>query len=694
MIASRPSTRARLLAIGCAIGIAYGCASGGTPASQPPAAAPVITIERKVAWILRLEQQRVVLDAAVGADLRRLATDADPGVRRRAVLALGRIGTDAGLAALTGALSDTDEGVRATAAFALGLLGDPAAAPPLEAALSDPSALVRGRAAEGLGLIAASSSAPAVAKAAASCAALIAPIEPDDEAYPKSPEVEACRLSIQALVRLRQYDELARVVLDDRGQPVSAWWPVAYALQRIGDAKAADALNGLVNTPGVYTAAFAIRGLAGLKDPRVVAPALALAGRADADVRLRAQAIRALGQAGDNRAVASLLALTARPETPRNLVLEALSALGSIGSPRAFDAVLDLFAASSPQVRAAAMAAAARMDPEGFLLVLSSQERDRDWWVRAGLADVLATLPADRVRAALEDLAADPDVRVQAPALRALARIGAPEVDRRAFEALDAPDFGLRAAAAAVVGQRQPMGGDARLAAAYKRGTSDATPTARLAALDALARYQTAVVTETLTEALGDAEWPVRVHAAALLKQRGVSGAAPVRPAPLRQDPAFFETDRLLRPRFSPQAYLETAAGTVQIELDVIDAPITTATFVDLARAGFFNGLRVHRLIPNFVIQAGDPRGDGQGGPGYTIRDEFGLRPFVRGVVGMALGGPETGGSQFFITVSPQPHLDGRYTVFGRVVRGMDLLDGVSQGDVILRVVILDGSGG
>ena len=178
-----------------------------------------------------------------------------------------------------------------------------------------------------------------------------------------------------------------------------------------------------------------------------------------------------------------------------------------------------------------------------------------------------------------------------------------------------------------------------------------------------------------------------------ILRQRGVASAAPSRPAPLRYEAPFFESDRLLRPAYSPQAYIETAAGVIQIELDVIDTPFTTLSFIDLARAGFFNGLKIHRLIPNFVIQAGDPRGDGEGGPGYTIRDEHGLKPFVRGTVGMALGGADTGGSQFFITVSPQPHLDGRYTVFGRVVGGLELLDRVALGDVIVNITIHDGSG-
>jgi cyclophilin family peptidyl-prolyl cis-trans isomerase len=131
--------------------------------------------------------------------------------------------------------------------------------------------------------------------------------------------------------------------------------------------------------------------------------------------------------------------------------------------------------------------------------------------------------------------------------------------------------------------------------------------------------------------------------------------------------------------------------GTIEIELNVVDAPLTSWTFIELARAGFFNGLRVHRLVPNFVIQAGDPRGDGEGGPGYTIRDELSTLPYLRGTVGMALDGRDTGGSQFFITVSPQPHLDGNYTVFGKVVNGFDLLDRVQLWDVIQRVRIWDG---
>ena len=194
-----------------------------------------------------------------------------------------------------------------------------------------------------------------------------------------------------------------------------------------------------------------------------------------------------------------------------------------------------------------------------------------------------------------------------------------------------------------------------------------------------------------LTEALRDKDWPVRTRAAELLHGLGDATVAPVRPGATRQPAGFFESDALLHPPFSPHAYVETRLGTIEIELNMNDAPITSLTFMELARAGFFNGIKVHRLVPNFVIQAGDPRGDGQGGPGYSIRDELGMLPFVRGTVGMAIDWRDTAGSQFFITLSPQPHLDGKYTVFGRVVQGFELLDEVAQWDVIERVRIWDG---
>jgi peptidyl-prolyl cis-trans isomerase B (cyclophilin B) len=140
--------------------------------------------------------------------------------------------------------------------------------------------------------------------------------------------------------------------------------------------------------------------------------------------------------------------------------------------------------------------------------------------------------------------------------------------------------------------------------------------------------------------------------------------------------------------RVCAHATVDTERGSVVLRLFGSDAPLTVYNFVTLARAGFYDGLRFHRVVPDFVAQGGDPRGDGNGGPGYAIRDEINPNRYLRGTLGMALSGPHTGGSQFFITLSPQPHLDGGYTVFGQLVAGSDVLDRIVQGDRIVRVTI------
>jgi cyclophilin family peptidyl-prolyl cis-trans isomerase len=133
-------------------------------------------------------------------------------------------------------------------------------------------------------------------------------------------------------------------------------------------------------------------------------------------------------------------------------------------------------------------------------------------------------------------------------------------------------------------------------------------------------------------------------------------------------------------------ATINTVRGPIRLELFGADAPITVSNFLSLARSGYYRNTRFHRVVPNFVAQDGDPRDDGNGGPGYAIRDEMNRHRYERGAVGMALSGPDTGGSQYFITHSPQPHLDGHYTVFGRVVGGFDVLDKIVQGDLITKV--------
>jgi len=138
------------------------------------------------------------------------------------------------------------------------------------------------------------------------------------------------------------------------------------------------------------------------------------------------------------------------------------------------------------------------------------------------------------------------------------------------------------------------------------------------------------------------------------------------------------------------RAAIETEHGTMEIDLFASAAPKTVNNFVALARDGFYDGLTFHRVIPNFMIQGGDPDGTGRGGPGYKFEDETRNNPHRHetGSLSMANAGPNTNGSQFFITHAPQPHLNGKHTVFGRVVSGQEVVDAVRQGDRMLSVTI------
>lgn len=133
---------------------------------------------------------------------------------------------------------------------------------------------------------------------------------------------------------------------------------------------------------------------------------------------------------------------------------------------------------------------------------------------------------------------------------------------------------------------------------------------------------------------------------------------------------------------------METDKGDIQLMLYPQHAPRTVNNFVFLANEGYYDGITFHRVIDNFMIQGGDPTGTGRGGPGYTFKDEFEGNPLKheKGVISMANAGPNTNGSQFFITHSPQPHLNGKHTVFGEVVEGQDVVDQIQQGDAIRNV--------
>jgi cyclophilin family peptidyl-prolyl cis-trans isomerase/HEAT repeat protein len=709
-LASIATTCVAPVAAVCIALMASGCAT------VPPAASsvPVVTWEQKLGWMVRLEDQRILRDpnpppqvvlrpatqrepAIVAppppSDLVRLLGDREARVRRRAALAIGRVGLADGVEPLTRLLEDGEIEVRQMAAFGLGLIGERSARPALLTALKDPQPVLQGRAAEALGLLGDRSDAEAISvmvQAHIKAGALMG-LAPDDLTYPLSPPIEAVKLGLYALARLGAYEALAAAVLAN-GQPVSNWWPVAYALQRVGDARAAPALMALVNTPGRFTSSFAVKGLGSAKATQAAPTLRQIVEQQQQPAAVVIQAVRSLATLQDAAAVPVLTKVVVDPKSDATLRLEAMTALGTLITPSGLDLLLDLVSNSVPGIRAGALVALARVDPATFLSALASLEADRDWRVRVALATALGTLPSAQSLPRLTVMLQDSDQRVIAAVLSALASSKATGVERVLLERLAAEDLSVRAAAASALADLKIAAAVQPLIEAYRRSSSESSYTARAAVLGALARLDPAAARPVLTEALKDRDWAVRVRALTLLREQNVTGQdEAVRPAAEGRSITDPQWQALVAPPFSPHAFIDTDKGTIELELAVIDAPLTVGSFIALARKGFFKDVAIHRLVPDFVVQGGDPRGDGEGGPGFTIRDELNELPYLRGTVGMALDWKDTGGSQFFITHSPQPHLDARYTVFGRVVAGMDVVDRLVQWDVVRNVRIRDG---
>jgi peptidylprolyl isomerase len=263
------------------------------------------------------------------------------------------------------------------------------------------------------------------------------------------------------------------------------------------------------------------------------------------------------------------------------------------------------------------------------------------------------------------------------------------QVRKLAADALKRRDVAITATAAAVLTDSLLLAPDAAplLLEALAAQTLSDDLEAILAIVEGLGVTRDTRAMPALNEALRSPEPSVARAAAKALKQitgRDFSGQIPEPGSPLHTD---FDFRRLWSLPDTVQMTIETTSGPIAIELYTREAPFTVLNFVRLAtERRYFDGLTFHRVVPNFVVQGGDPRGDGWGGPGYTIRSEFTQRSYGTGSIGMASAGKDTEGSQFFITHSPQPHLDGRYTLFGRVVTGQQAVDRLQVGDRMTAV--------
>ena len=364
----------------CGIGAAIGCAR------TPTVVVPTLpTFDEKISWILRLEDQRLIRDTSdltssndaiedlealvqdvpMEPDLVLLLSDSEPQIRRRAALALGRLGLQEAVEPLISSLKDPQVEVRQMSAFSLGLIGDIQAASALLEALEDFEPIVQGRAAEALGRIGAIDAGPAIGRLISSHITTAYDLEPDDLSYPLSAEVEAFRLGLYALGTLGAYESLAEAVLQPNGQPILWWWPVAYALQSTGDPRALEALVTLAGVQGSVGVAFAAEGLGkvGHTNSTVAVDALlALLDLNRRDEKVIATAIQALSKLEDPRIGHELREFAIDLDLSPTLRLATLVALQYHHSAGATDVFIELMTDPWPPMRAAALKALARTD--------------------------------------------------------------------------------------------------------------------------------------------------------------------------------------------------------------------------------------------------------------------------------------------------------------------------------------------
>jgi len=657
------------------------------PAAPAAAGAPSSSRRETLHEIAVLEDARDADGARFAAFLADSATE----IRGRAVVALGRIGDAGSVGALVPLLDDPDAAVRAAAAFALGQIGSPEASAPLLQRVSPGEPEVAARALDALGKLGDKSLAPRIA------------------AFLRDPDATLRAHAAFALSRLGDSTAVPTLIEASRDASSDVRAQVLHALERIGDRRGARPALHLAGDPDPAVRAFALRAIAKLGADLASEPRLAealVAALADGDWRLRALAARA---AGDTRAApvapALLDALADRSTNVREAAAAALGempALDAALEERVRAALAALAADSSPGIRFRAGVSLAKRVGSAGLATLDPFLNDADPSVAAKVVGALGPVAPsgsfgtsgasrdDGFRPVLAARARDPRAEVRAGALGALAAFGEAADESLFVAALRDGDWVVASVAAEALADVGDSTAIPSLEAAYRarRGREEAET--RQTIVTTIGRIGGEAEAPFLREALADEEFLVRRAASEALADVAGEEAAPR----LRRSDAPPTAPAFGLPLGARAARIVTERGEILLELFGDESPATVSNFLSLAESGFYDGLRFHRVVPNFVIQAGCPRGDGWGSPGYTIRCEINERRYETGSLGMAHSGKDTGGSQFFITHSPQYHLDGRYTLFGRVIEGQDVVDAITEGDRILRVEPLAGEGG
>ncbi len=597
----------------------------------------------------------------------------DPELRAKAALAMGRIGGDFYTLPLELHLPDTVTSTARTKCFAAGLFGDSSLFNAL-LAVAQTDAAARPAAIEALGRDAAGEQTTQIA------------------AYLDDADSQVVYQTMLALWRAGEWSSAEKMVsiglsTDNRLIQYGA----LFALSRGGRVEGRELFRNFVSDADPEYRMLAYRGLGRIVDSAAVKTVSG--GLNDDDMRVVEASTRALSQFGSLGT--AYVAQRLPGLNDEKAVTLAVEAIGTDHDFPKAAAVIEQALRSDRRenVVAAAMKSLLQIEGVDALALIDEIVKQPTAYQRVKLAEGLAAIDPKAAEARLMPLFNDAEPTVRATALESLCDVDSTEAIRYLQRALDDSDYVVIATAVDIAAKRRTDTLIPAIATVFMEKRGVLPDDLKRDIIAACAEFgagtgHDSLLVDVLEEGCNDEWFVVREEASeALWETFGIDRRKRVGLARTKIEKHNYR-ELFEKYDVNPRAIIETARGSFTVELLYRTAPKTVDNFIALAGKHFYDGLIFHRVVPNFVVQGGCPRGDGWGGPGYTIRSEFNQEHYATGAVGMATSGKDTGGSQFFITLSPQPHLDARYTLFGRVTDGMDIVQQMVRGDTIRSITI------
>jgi len=586
----------------------------------------------------------------------------DSQVRAAAILALGRIGNPEAISYLIKALSDSDiENVKA-AIFALGLIGNKSVENELIGLLEEKPDL-NAEIIEALGML---KSRNAVDK-------ILYKMKGKNALIVKSGAYALASIEDKkALSEIRKYVSYT----DDDAREA-----IYYALYKMADSSSLDAFIKGLEDKNAWVRYYSAKGIGSIKEEEAL-PYLYNRIR-DPEWNVVVAILEALSNFKqiDIKKIESL-----KDSKNHHIRCELAKILSNYKGKEVLTVLKKLLKDKSDMVRKDAIISLSKVDEAEALKFAAKNYNKEGWIIKTGIAEALGNINSSKSIEMLKEMISDRDLRVKEAALEALGNFENSSIERIFSECIMDDDAAIRAICAKNLSKYKNKNFDEKYVKALIKSVYEKEYESQQLIIKSLLEVNKDLALDILKEMIKSENLGIRIMTAELLKEE------------FSLD--YFRLAYDYQPEFdlveyegysaSPLLYIETNKGNFVIRLYGEYAPLHTANMMNLAKSGFYNNLIFHRVEPGYVVQGGDIRGDGWGTAGINIPDEINNTKYERGTVGMPLAGKDTGGCQFFITLSPQPKLNYRYTGFGEVINGMDTVDNLEIGDRILKIIVIE----